>query len=450
MASIAKDRNGTRRILFVAPDGRRPTIRLGKVSQRAAESIKYRVEQLLEALNLKRPMEADLAQWVTDLEPWLAKRLAAAGLIANPEAKAAATLGPFLTDFVERRIDVKPATKEVWSQVVRNLEDHFGGDRDLADVTEADAEDFKMYLVGQKLAPTTVAKRLQFARMFFKAAKKRKLIANNPFAEVSAKAVMRQDRQRFITPEETDRLLAVCNPTWRVIVALSRYGGLRCPSEVLSLRWQDVDWEAGRIVVQSPKTEHHVGKASRTIPLFAELRPILSEAFDLAPDGAVYVVDGNHREAANTASGWRNCNLRTQFERIVKRAGLQPWPRLFHAMRASRETELAKEYPIHVVTAWLGNTPRIALKHYLQVTDADFERAAEASKEGGAESGARSAQNAAQRGRAAKGGESQEEGATPVGCAAFATPDDTQRVTTKGLSGEDRIRTCGPVTRSRI
>ncbi|MCA9177890.1 MAG: hypothetical protein KDB14_25670 [Planctomycetales bacterium] len=56
-------------------------------------------------------------------------------------------------------------------------------------------------------------------------------------------------------------------------------------------------------------------------------------------------------------------------------------------MRASRETELAKEYPIHVVTAWLGNTPRIALKHYLQVTDADFERAAQVSKEDSAESG---------------------------------------------------------------
>ena len=32
MASIARDKNGCRRILFVAPDGKRPTIRLGKVS----------------------------------------------------------------------------------------------------------------------------------------------------------------------------------------------------------------------------------------------------------------------------------------------------------------------------------------------------------------------------------------------------------------------------------
>ena len=148
--------------------------------------------------------------------------------------------------------------------------------------------------------------------------------------------------------------------------------------------------------------------------------------------------------------GWRNCNLRTTFEKIVKRAGLQPRPKLFHALRASRETELAKEYPIHVVTAWLGNTPRVALRHYVQVTDADFERAAEASEKGGAESGARSAQNAAQPGRAAKGGESHESSATPVGCATFANSCESQLLIDKRLSGEDRIRTCGPVSRSRI
>jgi hypothetical protein len=31
---------------------------------------------------------------------------------------------------------------------------------------------------------------------------------------------------------------------------------------------------------------------------------------------------------------------------------------------------------MHVVTAWLGNTPRIALKHYLTPTEADFCKAA--------------------------------------------------------------------------
>ncbi len=60
----------------------------------------------------------------------------------------------------------------------------------------------------------------------------------------------------------------------------------------------------------------------------------------------------------------------------VHRAGLdEPWPRLFHNLRASRETELAADFPLHVVTAWLGNTPKIALKHYLMVAESDFAKA---------------------------------------------------------------------------
>ena len=50
-------------------------------------------------------------------------------------------------------------------------------------------------------------------------------------------------------------------------------------------------------------------------------------------------------------------------------------------------------YPIHDVCAWIGNTERIAAKHYLQVTEDYFTRAAAKS---GAESGAREAQNPAQ------------------------------------------------------
>ena len=436
MASVSRDVGGKRRILFVAPDGKRKAIRLGKVSQRTAEQVKFRIEQLLEAKLTGYAVDADTAQWIADLDERIADKLARVDLIPKAVRQVAMTLGIFLNDYLERRIDVKPATKEVWGQVVRNLKNHFGGDRELPTITEGDAEDFKMYLISEGLAPTTVHKRLQFARMFFRAAKKRELIGANPFAEVTAKATMRPERQHFITLTETTRLLAVCNPTWRVIVALARYGGLRCPSEVLSLRWQDVDWGTERIVVQSPKTAHHPGKGNRTIPLFLELKPILSEAFELAPAGAEYVVDGDHRKAANTPSGWRNCNLRTQFQRLVKRAGLKPWPRLFHAMRASRETELANEYPIHVVTTWLGNTPRIAMKHYLQVTDTDFERASR----GGAKSGAQVAQKAAQQVHAASRTPSQKTTQTPEVSRAYATTCDEGRVSATSASGEDRIR----------
>ena len=88
----------------------------------------------------------------------------------------------------------------------------------------------------------------------------------------------------------------------------------------------------------------------------------------------------------------------------MHRAGVKPWPRLFQNLRASRETELTKEYPIHVVCEWIGNSSLVAAKHYLQVTDEDFQRASQ----GGAESGARVAQNAAQQRAAMRGNTSQQ------------------------------------------
>jgi hypothetical protein len=69
-------------------------------------------------------------------------------------------------------------------------------------------------------------------------------------------------------------------------------------------------------------------------------------------------------------------NFRRRFTRIIKRAGLEPWPKLFHNLRASRATELAAEYPGHVAAAWLGHSTAVAQKHYWQVTEADFDKAA--------------------------------------------------------------------------
>ena len=45
-------------------------------------------------------------------------------------------------------------------------------------------------------------------------------------------------------------------------------------------------------------------------------------------------------------------------------------------LRASRQTELTDEFPAHVVADWLGNTAEVADRHYLQTTDAHFQRAA--------------------------------------------------------------------------
>src|SRR4030042_2986350 len=122
--------------------------------------------------------------------------------------------------------------------------------RDLRTIDETMAEDFKILLLKEKLVPTTIAKRLQFAKQFFRAAVKRKLIPSNPFAEVTAKATLNPERERFVTREETAKLLAACrNIDWRGIVALCRFGGLGCPREVFPPKWSAIQWQTGRVCI---------------------------------------------------------------------------------------------------------------------------------------------------------------------------------------------------------
>ena len=107
---------------------------------------------------------------------------------------------------------MKPATKVGWRPTQSDLVSHFGAQRDLATIHAGDAEDFKLYLIGRGLAPTTIHKRLQVVRQFFRDAMRRELITANPFAEVTVKAVVQQERFRMITREEIERVLEYCNP----------------------------------------------------------------------------------------------------------------------------------------------------------------------------------------------------------------------------------------------
>jgi len=108
-----------------------------------------------------------------------------------------------------------------------------------------------------------------------------------------------------------------------------------------------------------------IGRMPEPRPLYhlPELLPHLCEAFEAAEPGSEHVI---------TRCRDGSVNLRTQLERMIRRAGLQPWPKLFRHLRATRETELAERFPLHVVCVWIGNSPTIAAKHYPQATDEHF------------------------------------------------------------------------------
>ena len=280
MASISTDPQGLRRLHFTGPDGKRRTVHLGKTPQRSAEGLKYLVETILAAKGTSDPITADTARRIAELPDKLVEKLAAAGLV-QPRRKS--TLGPFLDDYAAKRTDVKGATRVFYGHTRRNLVGFFGADKPLREITAGDADDFRRSLLDQGLSAATVARRCSLAKTFLHDAVRHELVDRNPFERLKGAVRGNKDRLRFIDRETIDRIIAAApDAEWRLLIALARYGGLRTPSESLSLRWGDIDWERDRFTVTSPKTEHHEGGESREVPLFPELRPYLQDAWDLA------------------------------------------------------------------------------------------------------------------------------------------------------------------------
>lgn len=364
MASISNDPNGRRRLQFADPNGKRQTIRLGKKSKRAAETCKFHVENLLNAQIIKQLVEAETARWVAELDDVLHRKLSKVGLV-KPRARG--LLGPFIDDYLTSRTDLKPRTVLKLKATRKHLTDHLGEDRPLREITPGDADSWRLYLLGRGLGENTVRKFCQIAKQYFHAAHRKKMIDSNPFLDLKGTVQANPERFHFVTRAQAEKVLSACpDNEWRLIFALSRFGGLRCPSEHLTLTWDDVDWEKSTLHVRSSKTEHLTGKSSRLVPIFPELRPYLEAAFDAAEPGTLYVIS-RYRDT--------NINLRTQLLRIIDRAGLAPWPKLFQNLRSTRQTELAEYFPQHVVCAWIGNSKEVAAKHYLQVTDTHFKKA---------------------------------------------------------------------------
>ena len=391
MASLCRDKNGGKRILFML-GGKRKPIRLGAMPVKAAQTVKGHVEALVYAAESNTAPDSDTAQWAAGLDTSLHDRLVSLGLLPKREQaeRAAVQLGAFIDGIVAARPNMKPNTKRNYLATRAALVEVFGESRDMRTITPGECDDWVLQQQTKGRGPATTGRNVKRARQFFRAAVRKGILPSNPWQDVKAAQQVNKAREFFVDRPTIDKVLAACpDAEWRLIFALARFGGVRTPSETFALTWGDVDWEGQRIRVRSPKTAHHPGGESRMIPLFPELLGPLQEVWEAAREGAVHVIE-KHRIGS--------ANLRTTAEKIIRRAGVKPWGRLFQNLRSSRETELCQSFPLHVAVAWIGNTAAVAAKHYLQVTDADFTAAVQGQGDGGrgAKSGALEAQNAAQ------------------------------------------------------
>jgi len=69
-------------------------------------------------------------------------------------------------------------------------------------------------------------------------------------------------------------------------------------------------------------------------------------------------------------------------ERIILKAGVQPWADLWQTMRRSCEKEWAMVYPQYAVSQWIGHSITVSGRHYVNaVPDELFDRASEVDAE---------------------------------------------------------------------
>ena len=212
---------------------------------------------------------------------------------------------------------------------------------------------------------------------------KEDIITKNPFEDLTMSPVVDTDRNVYIDEDTIYQVMDVLPcAEWRLLVALWRFGGLRGSSEPLLLRWSDILWNEQKIIVHAKKTKRYAGKATRIIPIFPELRQPLEEAWELATEGAVYVIERiaplylQDRSIDRSKLEKINANFGTIFGGYIERAGLVRWSKIINNLRASMETDLlGGKYGvlgINDIADWLGHSPKVMLSHYKRVSEEKF------------------------------------------------------------------------------
>ncbi len=189
----------------------------------------------------------------------------------------------------------------------------FFGSRFLHTITIREIERYKMERLG-KVKPETLNRELNTLKHLLRKATEWGYIKENPAKSVKKIKAPRSPYRFLETKEEIGRLLDAClehTPEIYSLVVTALHTGMR-KSELLNLRWEDIDFARGSLTVSSREEWHTKNYESRTIPLHEEVRRVL-EPMRMATGYVFCNPDGSKLE---------NHFMRKRLEKAAKAAGL--------------------------------------------------------------------------------------------------------------------------------
>lgn len=349
--------------------GRRVWLSLGNQYTRAdAQEIARNVDAITAAITSGRPLDRRVENWLSSIPEDLKARLENVDLV---ERRRVGTLAELFDEYFDSEGSTfKPTTLRNKRQSTRSLLKYAGETTLLSDFGRRSASAFVASLERANFADATRAGIIKDLRRVWNWAIESEILDDNPFKNVRSGSYRNKSREYYVSIDDYRRILDACPcREWRVLIALYRIGGLRC-SEAFYLRWSDVDFPGGRLLVHSPKTEKH-GKDSRVVPLFPELKEELEKLWDEIPEGGPAEIIAT----ISRTSVWK-C-----LQRIVFSAGLNTWDRLVQNLRSSRAIEISRAFGTLAESVWIGHSPQTAINHYLHLLDEDYKRAAETTVE---------------------------------------------------------------------
>ena len=263
------------------------------------------------------------------------------------------------------------------------------GDKLLDMVATADVEALAAAMLRAGLAPKTVRNVLTFLHAIFEHAISRRWIAENPVRHAARpkrrRATDANPDLQFLTVAELEAVVRaipdehvnrrpapsrrgrpgpapppppdVLGPVLRILIRAAAMSGLR-QSELLGLRWRDVDWSAQRLRVRNTfvRGEHSgEGKSdlstSRSVPmatlLAGELDRWSQHTAHTGPDDLVFA----HPQTGNPLD---RSKVTKRFKAACIAAGVRPIR--FHDLRHTFGTRMvAAGTPLRSVQEWLGH-----------------------------------------------------------------------------------------------
>lgn len=260
------------------------------------------------------------------------------------------TLGELIDRFMETKSGIKEVSIRTFSDRFNRVRHYFDCSRPASSVTEDDASSFKAHLLKERgFSPVSAAASITDCRSMYRYAIRKKLVVENPFECIVAGPLTNDSRFRFIERELIEKTLQYCiGDHVKFGVMLSRYAGLRIPSEIRHMKYSDFGKE-GFFVHENTKT------GRREVPFFHELREMF------------YSLKERNRKdeyvfPRSMVSKW---GLTSRYVGALERGKIERWPRLFNNLRASCVTEYDElGFTEKTLDSIFGNTERIRKRHY--------------------------------------------------------------------------------------